>query len=213
MVAVGQDQRVTRAIPVTPAGVVDAVVARADEMDGLRFVAIDGAAATDPHGLGGAVVAAIAPRRQALHVRADRFWRPAGQRFEYGKEDVDAYLDLWLDVEALRREVFDAALSGRRVLEGLRDPASDRSLRLNPVEVGDDAIVVVSGSTILGRSLEFEVAVHLRMSPSALARRTPAAEAWTLDALARYATDVDPESVADLVVRCDDPAHPALVVD
>ncbi len=198
--------------PLTPEGVAEAVAARADEYDGIRRVGIDGAHATDPHALGAAVVALLARRRPAVHVRADHFWRPAGQRLEYGKEDVQAYLDTWLDVDALRREVLDAVLSRGALLPGLRDPLTDRSLRLAPVELGDDAVVVVTGSTLLGRWLPFELAVHLRMTPSALARRTPESERWMLEAFAQYASSVAPEAVADLVVRCDDPLHPALVV-
>jgi len=198
--------------PLTPAGVVEAVAARADEYDGVRRVCIDGAPATDPHALGAAVVALLSTRRPAVHVRADQFWRPAGQRFEYGKQDVQAYLDTWLDVDALRREVLDAVETRGAVLPGLRDPLTDRSLRLPLVELGPDPVVVVTGSALLGRWLPFELTVHLRMSPGALARRTPEDERWMLEALAEYASDVDPESVADLVVRCDDPAHPALVV-
>jgi len=198
--------------PLTPDGVVAGVVARADEYDGIRRVCIDGAPATDPHALGAAVVAVLASRRPAVHVRADHFWRPAGQRFEYGKQDVQAYLDTWLDVDALRREVLDAVSSRGSVVPGLRDPGTDRSLRLAPVELGEDPVVVVTGSALLGRGLPFELTVHLRMSRSALARRTPDSEQWMLEALAEYDASVAPEAVADLVVRCDDPLHPALVV-
>lgn len=198
--------------PLTPDGLVAALVARTDEYDGVRRVCIDGAPATDPHALGARVVAALAGRRPVVHVRADDFWRPAGQRFEYGRQDPQAYLDTWLDVDALRREVLDSAEARGSVLPGLRDPRTDRSLRLSPVELGENAVVVVTGTALLGRWLPFELTVHLRMSPAALARRTPADEAWTLEALAQYAAEVDPETSADLVVRCDDPLHPALVV-
>jgi hypothetical protein len=198
--------------PLTPDGLVAAVAVRADEYDGVRRICIDGAAATDPHRLGAQVVASLAGRRPAAHVRADDFWRPAGQRFEYGKQDAQAYLETWLDVDALRREVLDSVESRGTVLPGLRDPLTDRSLRLAPVELGENPVVVVSGTALLGRWLPFELTVHLRMSPAALARRTPPDEAWMLEALAQYAADVSPESVADLVVRCDDPQHPALVV-
>jgi hypothetical protein len=73
-------------------------------------------------------------------------------------------------------------------------------------------VVVVSGSVLLGRGLPFDVAVHLALSPGALVRRTPPDQAWTLPALARYAAERDPLGAADLVVRWDDPRHPAIVV-
>lgn len=49
--------------------------------------------------------------------------------------------------------------------------------------------------------------MHLRLSPGALARRTE--EPWTLPAFARYEDEVGPADSADLVVRADDPRHPA----
>jgi len=52
--------------------------------------------------------------------------------------------------------------------------------------------------------------VHLELSPAALARRTPTDLEWTLPAYARYADEVDPAAVADMVVRLDDPRHPAV---
>jgi hypothetical protein len=198
--------------PLTPDGVVDAIAARIDEYDGVRRVGIDGAPATDPHTLGARVAAALSARRPTVQVRADQFWRPAGQRFEYGKQDVQAYLETWLDVDALRREVLDGVETRGSVLPGLRDPLTDRSLRLPLVPLGDDPVVIVTGSALLGRWLPFELTVHLRMTPSALARRTREDEQWMLEAFAAYDASVAPADVADLVVRCDDPLHPALVV-
>ncbi|MFD0783943.1 uridine kinase, partial [Micromonospora azadirachtae] len=40
-----------------------------------------------------------------------------------------------------------------------------------------------------------------------------AGQLWTLPAFDRYATEVDPASFADVVVRVDDPRRPALVED
>jgi hypothetical protein len=194
----------------TPAGVAAAVVRLVTAHAGRVRVAIDGADAADPHALGAAVVEALAPRR-AVHVRADSFWRPAGQRLEYGREDDWAWLDGWLDEGALRREVLDAVVERGSVLPALRDAATDRSVRAAPIELPGDGVVVVSGSVLLGRGLPFDVAVHLALSPAALARRTPPDQAWTLPALERYATERDPLVAADLVVRWDDPRHPALV--
>jgi hypothetical protein len=53
--------------------------------------------------------------------------------------------------------------------------------------------------------------VHLAMTAPALARRIDPALRWTLPAYARYETEVDPARFADVVVRVDDPRHPALV--
>jgi hypothetical protein len=191
--------------------VVDAVVALVGTAPGRVRLAVDGAEAADPHSLGAAVVEALAPRR-AVHVRADTFWRPASLRLEYGHEDDWAWLDGWLDEDALQREVLDALLERGSVLPALRDPGTDRSLRVPRVELPPDGVVVVSGSVLLGRGLPVDLAVHLHLTPAALARRTPAERAWTLPALARYAAERDPLGAADLVVRADDPRRPALVL-
>jgi hypothetical protein len=107
--------------------------------------------------------------------------------------------------------VLDPFADTGRALPELRDPVTDRSLRADVVQLPDDGVVVVSGTVLLGRWLPFDVTVHVRLSAAALARRTPPGEAWTLPALERYAAERDPEAVADLVVRADDPRHPALV--
>ena len=69
---------------------------------------------------------------------------------------------------------------------------------------------MVSGQFLLGLGLAFELTVHLQLSGAALARRTPDDESWTLPAFARYAAEVDPAALADLVIKLDDPRHPAV---
>jgi hypothetical protein len=64
---------------------------------------------------------------------------------------------------------------------------------------------------LLGAGLPFELTVHLQMSAAALLRRTDPADRWTLPAYARYAEEVAPAAFADVVVRMDDPRHPAVV--
>jgi hypothetical protein len=194
----------------TPQGAVDAVVALVARHQGRVRLAVDGAPATDPGELADRVVEALAPRT-TLHVRADRFWRPASLRLEYGREDEDSWLDGWLDEDALRREVLDPFVETGRALPELRDPVTDRSLRTAAAVLPLDGVVVVSGTVLLGRGLPFDVAVHLRLTTAALVRRTPDDQAWTIPALERYAVERGPEDAADLVVRVDDPRHPALV--
>lgn len=170
---------------------------------------VDGAPAEEAHRLAGAVVAG---HGRAVHVRAEEFWRPAGQRFEHGREDPDAWLDLWLDEAALQREVLERAVREGAVVTGLRDPERDRSLRRPPVPVGVDGLVVVSGSALLGRGWSTDVSVHLQVSVAALRRRMAVDEHWLLPALVRYAEERAPASAADLVVRVEDPRHPAVVL-
>ena len=61
-----------------------------------------------------------------------------------------------------------------------------------------------------GVGLALDFAVHLLMTPAALARRADPDLRWTLPAYERYAAEVAPETFADVVVRADDPDHPAV---
>jgi hypothetical protein len=190
--------------------VLAAVVALINERPARVRVAIDGASAALPDALAERVVAAM-NSRALLHVRADHFWRQAALRLENGREDPDTWLDGWLDAAALRREVLNDFPGSGRVLPALRDPATDRAVRVEPVVLPDYGVVIVSGAALLGRGLPFDAAVHLHLSTGALARRTAADQAWTLPALARYEAERHPDEVADLVIRSDDPRHPALL--
>ncbi|MFD0269986.1 uridine kinase [Streptomyces sp. NPDC127106] len=173
---------------------------------------IDGAPAADTGGLAELLAEALRGRgRTALVVPAAGFLRPASLRFEYGREDVESYLGGWYDTAALWREVFGPTDPGGtgRVLPDLWDPATDRATRSPYTELPPGAVVIVHGPLLLGRWFPFDLSVHIRLSPGALARRTEEAARWTLPAFARYEAETDPASLADAVVRADDPRHPA----
>lgn len=174
-------------------------------------VAVDGAEAADPSAWAEELVDPLRVRgRAALHVRAADFLLPASLRLEYGRTNPESFYERWVDVAGLRREVLDRLPTGR-VLPSLWDPVTDRATRAAYVELPERAVVVVSGPLLLGRGLRFDVAVHLWLSPAALARRTPESRRWTLPAYRRYAEQVAAERVADVVVRVDDPRRPAVV--
>jgi hypothetical protein len=176
---------------------------------GLVRVAVDGPPCAEPHALAIALAEPLRTRGRPVHVvRAETFWRDASLRLEYGREDVDAYLN-WLDAGALRREVLDAAAAAGTFLPSLRDPATDRSTHVRPRPIEPDAALIVSGPLLLGLGLPFELTVHLALSPAARMRRTAAVDAWTLPAYERYDAEVDPSELADVVVRWDDPERPA----
>nr|WP_221475704.1 uridine kinase [Sphaerisporangium rubeum] len=177
--------------------------------------AIDGAPATGPDELADALVGPLRLRgREVLRVSAADFLRPASLRFEHGRTDPDAYFSDHLDHGGLLREVLGPLDPGGtgKVLPSLWDAAADRATRAPYVTLPPGAVLLLSGTLLLGHWLPFEVTAHLWMSPGALARRTPAGERWTLPAFARYEEEVAPADTADLVVRMDDPRHPALVV-
>lgn len=174
-------------------------------------VAVDGAEAAEPWALAQRLVDPLRVRgRAALHVRAQDFLLPASLRLEHGRTNPDSFYERWLDVSGLRREVLDRLPAGR-VLPSLWDEAADRATRSSYVPVPERGVVLVSGALLLGGGLRFDLVVHLWLSPAALARRTAESRRWTLPAYDRYAAEVAPERVADVVVRVDDPRRPAVV--
>ncbi|MFB7618717.1 uridine kinase [Kitasatospora sp. NPDC056181] len=204
--------------PISPDRLAELLADRITELPGagerwLR-VAVDGAAAARPGELADALVEPLRLRgRPTLRVSAAGFLRPASVRLEYGRQDADAFHDLWLDDGALLREVLDPLEPGGsgRVLPSLRDPVTDRSTRASYTELPPGGVLLLDGALLLGRWLPLELTVHLALSPAALARRTPPGEQWTLPAFARYETETVPADLADVIVRVDDPRHPALV--
>jgi hypothetical protein len=189
----------------------------AGEQPGDRLrVAVDGAPAAGPAVLADALVDPLRVRgRPAVRVRTDDFLRPASVRLESGRTNPDAFYTGWLDEAALRREVLDPAGPGGsgRIVTRLWDAAADRATREPYSPLPSGAVVLVSGPLLLGAGLPFDVTVHLEVSAAALDRRTDPELRWTLPAYARYGDEVDPASFADVVVRLDDPRHPALVLD
>jgi hypothetical protein len=145
-------------------------------------------------------------------VSAKDFLRPASLRFEHGRTDPDSYFEDWLDINGLAREVLDpAAPDGTgSVLPSLWNPDTDRASRASYVDVPENGIVLLDGALLLGRWLPFDLTVHLDLSPAALRRRTPPDEHWTLPAFDRYRAEAEPAAVADVVVKMDDPQHPAI---
>ncbi len=142
------------------------------------------------------------------------FLRPRRCGSSRARHDPDSLLDAWIDAGALNREVLTAVGPGGtgRYLPTLRDPATDRPTRAAYVDAPPGLVVVLDGARTLGQWLDLDLSVHLALRAPTIERRTPPEDAWTLPAYERYAAEVDPETVADLVVRADDPRHPALVI-
>lgn len=177
-------------------------------------VAVDGAAPAAPEHTADALAEALRLRgRAVLRAGAEDFLRPASLRFERGRTDPDARYDDWLDTGGLTRELLTPLEPGGtgRVLPRLWDARTDRASRAEYVDLPRGGVLVLDGTLLLGRGLAFDHVVHLWISPAALARRTPAVDAWTLPAYERYDTRVRPLHVADTGVRVDDPAHPAVL--
>lgn len=174
--------------------------------------AFDGAPAARPGDLAEGVARALRERgRFALPVATEGFLRPASLRYEYGHKDPASYYSGWFDVPALWREVFGPLDPGGegRVLPDLWDPATDRATRSPYVTLPPGGFLLLHGPLLFGHWFPFDLGVHLSLSEGALRRRTPQDEQWTLPAFARYEEETAPADVADVLVRADDPRHPA----
>ncbi len=199
--------------PVTPEVLLERVARRIAAHPGRVRVLLDGAAPTGPGTLADDLVVPLrAAGRPVVRVHADDFLRPASVRFEHGREDPDAFLEDRLDAAALAREVLDPFVLTGRYLPTLWDPRTDRATRAGYAQAPDGAVLLLDGSLLLGRWLEAELVVHLTVRDATLARRTPPGQRWVLPAFERYAQEVLPTQVADVVVHVDDPAHPALLL-
>lgn len=181
---------------------------------GFVRVAVDGHPAAGPGAVADALVEPLrVAGRPVLRVGSGWFLRPASVRLERGRHDPDAYYSDRLDAGALRREVLDplGPDGTGRYLPTLWDPETDRATRAAYAVAPPDAVLVLDGTLLLGLGLPVELSIHLRLSAGALGRRTAPAERWSLPAYERYEREVEPERVADVVVRMDDPRHPALL--
>lgn len=176
-------------------------------------VALDGPRCANPHALADALIEPLRARgRAVVRVRADTFWRDASVRLEHGRDDVEAFGHDWLDADALRREVLVplGADGAGEYLPSLRDPVTNRATREPRRPATNGAILVLSGELLLGAGLPFDRTIHLALSAAGRARRMPDEWAWTLPAFDLYDADVDPIGHADIVIRLDDPRHPAI---
>jgi hypothetical protein len=193
-----------RVRPISRPGLVD-LIAGAITTDTCN-VAIDGAPPTRPDELAEALVAAQRELgRQAVHIRAADYLRPASLRFELGRTSPESYYERWVDLAALGREALNR--SGR-VLPTFWNARTDRATRAAYTEAD---LVVVSGQLLLGAGLDLDLSVHLAMSVLVLSRKMPEDLAWTVPAFQRYGDEVSPASFADIVVRMNDPEHPAVM--
>lgn len=204
--------------PVSTAALVEHVVALVLQRDaGRRWrLAVDGPPATRPGDLADALVAPLrAHGRPVVRAGADDFLRAASLRWEHGRLDADAFYTDRLDLGALSRELLDGfGPDGNGwYVASFWDALRERATRAPHEQAAPGAILLLDGSLLLGRGLALDLTVHLSVRPETLARSMPPDERWTLPAFARYAKDVLPERSADVVVRVDDPRHPALLLD
>ncbi|MFI1399803.1 uridine kinase [Streptomyces sp. NPDC020681] len=193
--------------------VVDRVMeTKAEDGSPWLRIGVDGAPAAPGGEFAARVGDALRTRgRGVLTVGTGGFLRPASLRYEYGREDPDTYFSGWFDTGALWREVFGPLEAGGSglVLPDLWDPVTDRATRSPRVALPQGGVLLLHGPFLLGHWFPFDLTVHLRLSAAALRRRTQESEHWTLPAFQRYEDEVGPAEAADVLVRVDDPRHPA----
>jgi len=204
--------------PLSPAALAAEVAERALAMrlEHPVRVAVDGPPQASPAVVADLVADAVRDAgRPAVRVRVEDFLRPASVRFEFGRTDPDGWYDNGVDLGGLLREVLVPLGPGGslRYLPTLWDAVRDRATRAPYATAPASAVLVVDGPFLLRHELrwEFDLTVHLALTPAAVRRRTAPGEEWRLAALERYADEIAPEAVCDVLVRYDDPRHPAVV--
>ncbi|MCJ0892695.1 hypothetical protein MTX34_11540 [Rhodococcus sp. ARC_M5] len=203
-------------VPIFPDLLVESIVDSCP--DGARsIVVIDGADAARPVDFATRTAEHARSRgRPADVVDLHDYVRPASIRFEYSRTDELSYRTLWFDYDALVREVIGPLRPGGRghFLPRLWDEATDRSARSRTVPAAANQIVLIAGPMLLGRGLNVDLSVQLRLSASALRRRTSDADQWTCAPLLAYYDGLDYSDGSaerpDLLVRWDHPDRPAL---
>lgn len=154
--------------------------------------------------------------RPAAVIDLHDYVRPASIRYEYSRTDELSYRTVWFDYDALAREVIAPLRAGGRgrFLPRLWDESADRSARAALTEAAPNHMVLIAGPMLLGRGLDVDLTVHLRLSEGALHRRTAPADQWTCAPLLEYYSDLDLSSNSadrpDFSVRWDHPDRPAL---
>lgn len=202
--------------PLSPAALAREVsqrcLATQREAEVLR-VAVDGADAAVPGALADAVAALLREQgRPCVRVSLAHWLRPASVRLEHGHTDPESYRHGWFDLGALGREVLDplGPSGDGQWLPTLWDSVRDRATRARREQAGPATVLLVDGPMLLGRSLPFELTVHLHLSAAALHRRTPPEQRWTLPVLLEHENEARTDDAADLLVRADHADRPAL---
>jgi hypothetical protein len=178
---------------------------------------IDGPVEQDAVDLADAVASRLSDSAVPVaRVSARDFLRARSIRLEHGRDDPEAFYDLWYDFAALRREVLDPLRrDGRNTwLPRLRDPQTDRSAREPLRTAAPGTVAVVDGRFLMRDDVRpgFDLIVHLVVSPAAQQRRLPADEtARVLPAWARYLSEVRPAENAEVAAKFDHPDRPALL--
>ncbi len=204
-----------RFVPLSPTKLVGALADRLQShLDGRPGGAVAGFDGPPECGVGvlaDAVAEELRGRGVAV-VRASTswWWRPAALRLELGREDVEMLLTGWVDADAMRRELVDPVRSGSgNFITALRDPATDRSVRQQPVAVSTPALLLLDGPFLLATELPLDVVVGFSLGRGTLLRTLTPQQHWWTRAFETYDDRYQPLESADVLVAYDHPSAPA----
>ncbi|MFE3029053.1 nucleoside/nucleotide kinase family protein [Nocardia tengchongensis] len=193
----------------TPDALLELVADRAGALRGHAVVAVDGADAAGPLTVARGVADLLRTRGRAAEVVSlHDFVRPASVRLEYDRDSEFTYRTGWFDYPAVTREVLKPLRDGGRFLPALWNEQTDRSARARIRTTAPDTVLFLAGPMLLGRGLDFDLTVALRMSEGALRRRTDPARAFTVDGLLEFQRERTAQ--ADILVAWDHPDRPAV---
>ncbi|MFE3258175.1 hypothetical protein ACFXPS_23300 [Nocardia sp. NPDC059091] len=196
---------------ISPDALYELIAERAMMLAGYAVIAVDGADAADPLTVANGVAEVLRTRgRPAAVVSLHDFVRPASVRLEYDRDSEFTYRTGWFDYAALNREVLKPLRDTGRYLPALWDERADRSARARIRTADDTTVLFIAGPMLLGRGLDFDLTVGLRMSAGALRRRTDAASLFTVDGLLEFQREHAEEP--DIQVAWDHPDRPAIRV-
>jgi hypothetical protein len=194
--------------PIAAESLTDLIAERASAFSRRAVLAVDGADAADPVGFARTVAERLRTRgRPGAVVSLHDFVRPASLRYEFGRDEM-SYRTAWFDYPGLDREVLRAVREHGRWLPALWDERTDRSARAATIPAPTDLVLIVAGPMLLGRGLDFDLTVELRLSEGALRRTTDPAESFTVDALLRQRRHRSEEP--DILVAWDHRDRPAV---
>jgi hypothetical protein len=204
----GHNGSVVEFAAITPELLAARIARRACECAGWVVVAADGPDAAEPVAFAQRIAEQVrAQNRPADVVSLHDYVRPASLRFEHGRDDETSYRTGWFDYVALGREVL-APFRGRGGwLPALWDERTDRSARARLRQFGPHGVLIVAGPMLLGRGLDFDVAVALRMSDAAQRRRLPPDQWFTVAAVRAHERGLVEEP--DFLVAWNHPDRPA----
>ncbi|MFE3757250.1 hypothetical protein ACFXO9_23335 [Nocardia tengchongensis] len=193
----------------TPDALLELIADRAGALRGHAVVAVDGADAAGPLTVARGVADLLRTRGRAAEVVSlHDFVRPASVRLEYDRDSEFTYRTGWFDYPAVTREVLKPLRDGGRFLPALWNEQTDRSARARIRTAAPDMVLFLAGPMLLGRGLDFDLTVALRMSEGALRRRTDPAQGFTVDGLLEF--ERDRTESADILVAWDHPDRPAV---